>query len=704
MSLGPPAVRPGSLALSFFLDANLHAGIKLQCKPAHREFAAEQQTFLQSRDYCRYNEQQRYFFIRLSEYERASYRLKEELNERYRCSVAFNGFSREFINAMRVPDASSREQRRQTIDDKMRRYFDTATGLYATMKDYQRLGVRFVVENDFKCIIGDEMGLGKSLQAICVYKYLLADARLPPNDRYATLVLCPSSLRIQWSREFIRWLPEDCSDDDFLVVLKGKDLDQLQSQRFVIISYDLASLHINRLRAVNWAFFIADESHMIKNKDAKRTKMLQPMLQRIPYRLLLSGTPALSKPEELWTQVRTLRPELFPNYRAYTTRYCEGHELPLWRGGSRRNVWVAEGCSNPIELYFILTNGGLMIRRKKKDVLTQLPAKLREQILLPVTLPKALEGKMAKMRRVLAEKRKYYAEKVQSLERFISTHMADAQRQAQLQAARRSLATVERGKLPAEDRDSTTDKYEESILELVTRLPSIKAAAVRSYLIDFVESIEQDEKFLVFAHHHEMLDAIERVIRVDCKKSIKRMVRIDGRTPPEARMAAVDQFQQDDDCRVAVLGITAAGVGLTLTKATTVIFAELTWTPGALHQCEARAHRIGQQCDVVIKYLIAHGTLEEDVWAMVSTKIDNLSQVLDSDQSNVGMAAQRVADDEALDQSSTLVVVDEETDTCAPSSSSSSSAASKRERNPSVRDIADFMKPKTTSSIKRKKV
>lgn len=98
-------------------------------------------------------------------------------------------------------------------------------------------------------------------------------------------------------------------------------------------------------------------------------------------------------------------------------------------------------------------------------------------------------------------------------------------------------------------------------------------------------------------------------------------IRIDGRTPPAARQEYVNKFQQDDSCKVAVLSILAAGVGITLTAASTVVFAEMHWTPGVLEQAEDRAHRIGQKSAVNVHYLCAPGSIDDIIWPTVSRKV-----------------------------------------------------------------------------------
>jgi len=155
-----------------------------------------------------------------------------------------------------------------------------------------------------------------------------------------------------------------------------------------------------------------------------------------------------------------------------------------------------------------------------------------------------------------------------------------------------------------------------------------KVPAVNDYINDLLEA--GVSKFLVFAHHQAVMEAIERNLinhKVD-------HIRIDGKTPPHLRHEMVNTFQTSDDCKVAILGMTAAGMGLTLTKASLVIFAELYWNPGILFQCEDRAHRIGQKSFVTIKYLIGRGTIDEKIWDLIQHKLSVLGQVLNGNDAD----------------------------------------------------------------------
>uniref|UniRef100_M1A0E0 Chromatin remodeling complex subunit n=1 Tax=Solanum tuberosum TaxID=4113 RepID=M1A0E0_SOLTU len=138
-------------------------------------------------------------------------------------------------------------------------------------------------------------------------------------------------------------------------------------------------------------------------------------------------------------------------------------------------------------------------------------------------------------------------------------------------------------------------------------------------------------KFLIFAHHQSMIDSIHEYL---LKKKVG-CIRIDGSTPSALRQDLVTDFQEKETIKAAVLSIRAGGVGLTLTAASTVIFAELSWTPGDLIQAEDRAHRIGQVSSVNVCYLLANDTVDDIIWDVVQSKLDNLGQMLDGQEKSL---------------------------------------------------------------------
>jgi SWI/SNF-related matrix-associated actin-dependent regulator of chromatin subfamily A-like protein 1 len=336
-----------------------------------------------------------------------------------------------------------------------------------------------------------------------------------------------------------------------------------------IVSYDLVQ-KIPHREIERCNFIICDESHYLKTMDTKRSKFLTPLIRNMRRALLLSGTPALSRPVELFAQANALEPELFPNYRAFTLRYCNGRQT--------RFGYDVSGSANLDELHKLL-RGSCLIRRKKEDVLTQLPPKQRQVIWV--------ETKASVMKDVSKAK----SELISARSAMEDTGMGESELLACKNAERSAQNT------------------------LYTLTGAAKLESIKQYLKD---ALDCTRKVIVFGHHKEVLSSIDEYVRTKLKT---RTIKIDGTTAQQLRQGFCTDFQTDPAVRVAVLSITAAGVGLTLTAASMVVFAELYFNPGSLLQAEDRAHRIGQRDCVMVKYLLARGTIDDEMWDMVHKKL-----------------------------------------------------------------------------------
>ncbi|KAK3588463.1 hypothetical protein CHS0354_004677 [Potamilus streckersoni] len=415
---------------------------------------------------------------------------------------------------------------------------------------FQREGVNFGVHKKGRVLIADDMGLGKTIQAICMACYYRSD--------WPLLVVVPSSVRFDWAQQFQRWVPS-LDPQEISVAVTGKD--SCTSTLVNIVSYDLMVKKAQELQSKHFQIIIMDECHSLKNFKTARCKAALPLLQKSRRVILLSGTPALSRPSELYTQIAAVCPSLF-KYHDFGMRYCDGKKTP-WG-------WDYTGSSNMEELQLLLEEK-VMIRRMKKDVLTQLPDKCRQMVLLD---PSSLK---------------------------IDKELKNA---GKIMKSKYLKGMEQRG----------------ALLSYFHETSKAKLSAVRDYVLDLLEG---EKKFLVFAHHQEMLDALEDAIK---EKIESNYIRIDGRTNAEQRNFFCHKFQSKDSIRVAILSITAANAGLNLSASSLVVFAELFWNPGILVQAEDRAHRIGQHDCVNVHYLVAQGTADDYIWPLVQKKLDVLSK------------------------------------------------------------------------------
>lgn len=162
-------------------------------------------------------------------------------------------------------------------------------------------------------LLGDEMGVGKTVQAIgMTYLY--------KND-WPLLIITPASLKFTWRDELLNWLT-NLRPCDIQLFKKGSEKISLDCSVF-IMSYDLASRRHDELRKRGFNCIIADEAHYLKSRDSKRSKNLIPILQNAKRVILLTGTPLLNRPVEIFNIMTIIRPDVAPNFKDFTNRYCQ---------------------------------------------------------------------------------------------------------------------------------------------------------------------------------------------------------------------------------------------------------------------------------------------------------------------------------------------------------------------------------------------
>ncbi|MBC2694234.1 MAG: DEAD/DEAH box helicase, partial [Desulfobacteraceae bacterium] len=431
------------------------------------------------------------------------------------------------------------------------------------MFPFQKAGLEFLEATGGNALIADQMGLGKTIQGL---SYIAAH----PNQRPAVIV-CPASLKLNWEREAEMWL----ETDDTIQVVKGGKPKPLTGD-IVIINYDILKKWVPTLKEYLPQILIFDESHSIKNSKSLRAKAAVELAEVVPHKILLTGTPVLNRPTELWNQLRIIDPYKYPdsNFFQWHQRYCDAKK--------NRWGWDFSGASNLEELAQSLKT--IMIRRTKDQVLTELPEKQRSSIFIPI------------------DNKKEY----QTAERNLQEWLAE---QEGLKPSKRVSSVEHLARIEYLRQIAVKGKLKQSLAWIKT----------------FLEGVE---KLVVFATHKKIISALMEEFG-ECA------VKIDGSVSTEKRQEAVDKFQTDDQVKLFVGNIKAAGVGLTLTAASNVAFLELPWTPGDLEQCEDRCHRIGQKNAVGIHYLLAKNTIDVTMAAMVEEKRGVISQITD-DKNSLG--------------------------------------------------------------------
>jgi len=443
---------------------------------------------------------------------------------------------------------------------------------------FQKAGIAYVLRRfnagQKGVLLGDEMGLGKTIQALGII-----NARA---DFKRVLIICPASLRLNWAREAERWLVRKTAAQ----VLNGGSLDWTLDEGVWIVNYDrLKEVPEN----VTFDFIIFDEAHYIKNEKAQRSKYASALAKKARHVLLLTGTPIANRPIELWHPLTLMGAEKqFGGFWNYAKRYCGAYHNGYG--------WDFRGAANLEELQVRLRERW-MVRRLKKEVLQELPPKIRQIIPLPSTTTlKKLTEQEQQLRSVI--------------ERY--DELLARAREAEV------LEDEESFRYALEELESVKASFTEAS-RIRREIGIAKVDLVAAHIKDI---LEEENKIVVFAHHKEVVDVLQKSL------SEYNPVVITGETSMQNRQSAVDAFQQNPDVRVFIGTLGAASTGLTLTAARVAVFAEIDWVPATLQQAEDRIHRIGQQDVALIQYLVIEGTLEAYIAEQIAKKMDIIDRAL----------------------------------------------------------------------------
>jgi len=385
-------------------------------------------------------------------------------------------------------------------------------------------------------------------------------------DAQPALVVCPSSLKWVWQSEIKEVLGIPCE------ILNGQKPIRERLHKFqsiTIINYEILKYWREWILTMNPKTLILDEVHFCKNPMAKRTRAVRNLAKGIPHIIALSGTPLLNRPSELWTTVNLIRPDVFDNISLFRWRYCDPIRKP-WG-------WEYKGATNIKELHDRLRST-MMIRRLKKHVLPELPPKTR--IVIPLEI----------------DNRKDYAEAVSNFLGWLS-------------------------------KSSTAKASRASKAEQLTKIGYLKRLAALGKVDAVIERIESfleesNGKLVIMASHRKIIKQLR-----DNFKGIS--VVVDGTVTQSKRKRAVHVFQTNKKVRLFFGQIKVAGVGLSLTAADTLAFAELDWVPGNHIQAEDRIHRLTTKRPVTILYWVAKDTIEETLCKIIQTKQGIVSDTLD---------------------------------------------------------------------------
>jgi len=429
-------------------------------------------------------------------------------------------------------------------------------GLRKKLRPYQEDGVGFLEAVNGQALLGDEMGLDKTEQALA---YLQLHLNLRP-----AVIIAPAVVKINWARECSLWL-----DKPRVEILEGFTPYDIPKQDIIVVNYTILQYWVKKLLSLKPNIVIVDECHFCGNPKAKRTKAVIKLSRNVQHTIALSGTPIANRPINFFTVLRLINPRMFDSYFEYAQRYCDAK----WNGFAMDY----SGASNLKELYTRI-NRVIMIRRHKKDVLKELPPKVRTLICIEI------------------DNRKEYTLAEQNFTEWLGKKEEDEEKVNKVQA----LAKLE-------------------------ALKQLTIAGKMKQCFEWIDNfLESGLKLIVICVHTKTINELMARYK-------NKAIRLDGSVSGQKRMDLVDKFQEDPKTQLAV-GQIKVLVGINLTAAHNVCVIEYAWQPTDHDQSEDRVHRIGQTADKVnIWYLVADNTIENRIIKLLDDKRKVLHEALDGE-------------------------------------------------------------------------
>ncbi len=434
------------------------------------------------------------------------------------------------------------------------------------LRDYQVDGIKWLYNIDktgFGGILADEMGLGKSIQTIYFIKELLKE-----NKDYKFLIVSPTSLAYNWEQEILKFEPN--IRYKVLVGLKKKRHEEQQdisNCNILITTYGLLREDKEFYQAIKFKVMIIDEAQNIKNNNTEVTKTVKSM--EADTKIALTGTPIENSTIELWSIFDYIMPGFLGSVETFGKRY----KVNDFDEDTNKKL---ENLNNLIKPF--------ILRRKKKDVIKDLPDKIENNIYVELT----------------KEQKKIYL--------------------AELENVNKQMQEILEGE--------GIKKARFLILKLLTKLRQIcidprilfsnydgGSGKIEEFIKCVKEIIANNHKILIFTSFKTALD----IAREELNKNNISSYTIDGSVSSKKRMELVEKFN-NDDTNVFFIMLKSGGTGLNLTSADVVIHLDLWWNPQAENQATDRAHRIGQKNVVEVIRFISKGTIEEKILELQNKK------------------------------------------------------------------------------------
>jgi SNF2 family DNA or RNA helicase len=435
------------------------------------------------------------------------------------------------------------------------------------LMNFQKEGLDFLLKSSGNALLADEMGLGKTVQTL---SYVSTE-----KQTFPVLIVAPLVTLNNWEREIEKFLKKKSRNGRILesnspsvtLIRTGKSKELPQTDIYVI-NYELLLKRSADLEKVGIRTIVCDEVHNLRSKTTQKYKAVKKLaaLPTVQYRIGLSGTPIYNRGSEIWPIIDILKPGLLGSFKEFCEYFCYVND----KGKAIVLENKRASLRNELQKH-------VMLRRKKADVLKELKDKVR-------------------YKEVIASDTDYYLEELDKIWKKLEDEQKEAQTEFSKSASYHRAIQSER---------------------------QIAGVAKLPHVINFVKNImEIEESVVVFCHH--------KVIHKLLHESLQEFspVSIIGGQTDSTRQDQIDKFQKGES-KLMIAGIRAGNVGINLTKAKYVIFAELDWSPAIHRQAEDRLHRIGQKNTVFAYYLIGNGTLDDHVASILVDKSYEIDAIMD---------------------------------------------------------------------------
>ena len=417
--------------------------------------------------------------------------------------------------------------------------------------NFQREGLDFLLKSAGNALLADEMGLGKTVQSL---SYIASE-----QNAFPALIVAPLVTLQNWQREIEKFLMKKSRNGRIIedqspsstIIRVGKS-EELGKYDFYIINYELLFKRYKDLSKIGLRTIVCDEVQNLRSKTTQKYQAIKKLAtqESVKYRVGLSGTPIYNRGSEIWPIVDILRPGLLGSFKEFCEYFCYINE--------KGKAIVLE---NKRESLRHMLQKHVMLRRKKTDVLTELKEKIRYKEIIDSDI-------------------NYYNKELERIWKKLEDERKEAQTAFDASTAYQRAIQSER---------------------------QAAGAAKLPHVINFVKNImEIEESVVVFCHHKSIHSLLHQSL------SEFKPASIIGGQSDKQRQDNIDSFQ-NGQTKLMIAGLRAGNVGINLTRAKYVIFAELDWSPAIHLQAEDRLHRIGQKNTVFAYYLIGNGTLDEHV-------------------------------------------------------------------------------------------